>query len=79
MLEVVDPLEQPIEGVQVRGSGNAGGLIEETTDAAGRIRARYLPKGHYRVRMEHPERGSRRFAIDIEEGEIEDARLVLGA
>ena len=43
VLEVVDPLEQPIEGVQVRGSGNAGGLIEETTDAAGRIRARARP------------------------------------
>ena len=79
VLQVVDPLEQPIPGVEVRGSGNAGGLIEETTDAEGRIRARYLPKGHYRIRMEHPERGGRRFAIDLEEGEVEEARLVLGA
>jgi hypothetical protein len=77
LLEVIDPLEQPVAGVSVRGSGTPGGLIDETTDAEGRVRARHLPAGHYRIRIEHEVLGGQRFAIDLEPGEVEQARFVL--
>lgn len=78
-LRVVDSLDRPIEGVRVRGSGTKGGLIEETSDADGRISVRHLPPGHYRIRLEHAQLGERRVAVDLEAGEIEEASLRLGS
>ncbi len=78
-LRVIDSLERPVENVRVRGSGTNGGLIDETTDHDGRISARYLPAGHYRIRLEHPQLGSRRVAIELEAGEVEQDSLRLGS
>jgi hypothetical protein len=77
-LRVLDSLDRPVEGVRVRGSGTNGGTIEETSDYDGRIRARHLPAGHYRIRLEHPELGERRIAIELGAGEVVEQGVRLG-
>jgi hypothetical protein len=80
-LRVVDSLERPLEGVQVRGSGTNGGIVEGTTDYDGRLTARHLPAGHFRLRLEHPalgEKYARRFAVDVVAGQATEAPVRLG-
>ena len=80
-VRVVDSLARPLEGVEVRGSGTNGGLIEGRTDFDGRLVAKHLPAGHYRLRLEHPafaKEYSRRVAVDVQPGKIVEAPVRLG-
>ncbi len=80
-VRVVDSLERPLEGVEVRGSGTMGGLIEGRTDFDGRLVVKHLPAGHFRLRLEHPALGeqyARRIAVDVEAGKIATAPVRLG-
>jgi len=80
-LRVVDSLERPLEGVEVRGSGRNGGTIERTTDYDGRVIAKHLPPGHYRLRLSLPALGEqydRRIAVDLEAGKVTEAPVRLG-
>jgi carboxypeptidase family protein len=80
-LRTVDSLERPVEGVIVRGSGTNGGLVDGRTDALGWLVARYLPAGHYRLRLEHPAydaKASRRVAVEVKVGEITKAPVLFG-
>lgn len=80
-LRVVDSLARPLEGVEVRGSGTNGGVIEGKTDFDGRLVARHLPAGHFRMRIRHPafeEQYERRFAVDVVAGEVSEAPVRLG-
>jgi len=80
-VRVVDSLERPIEGVRVRGSGTQGGVVDGVTDSDGRLMARYLPAGHWRIRLDHPTLGKeyeRRFAVELVVGEVTEAPVRLG-
>jgi hypothetical protein len=80
-VRVVDSYARPLEGVEVRGSGTHGGLVEGRTDFDGRLVAKYLPAGHFRLRLEHPafaKEYARRVAVDVEAGKIVDAPVRLG-
>lgn len=80
-VRVVDSLARPLEGVEVRGSGTMGGLVEGRTDFDGRLVVKHLPAGHFRLRLEHPALGeqyARRIAVDVEAGKIAQAPVRLG-
>jgi hypothetical protein len=80
-VRVVDSLERPLEGVEVRGSGTNGGLVEGTTDYDGRLLAQHLPQGHFRLRLSHPafdERHARRIAVDVVARKVTEAPVRLG-
>lgn len=80
-LRTVDSLERPVEGVIVRGSGTNGGQVDGRTDALGWLVVRWLPAGHYRLRLEHPAydaRPARRIAVDVKVGEIAEAPVLFG-
>jgi hypothetical protein len=80
-LRVVDSLSRPLEGVEVRGSGTNGGLVDGRTDFEGRIVARHLPAGHFRLRLEHPALDSaysRRITLEVNAGAVAEARVPLG-
>lgn len=77
-MRVVDSLERPIEGVEVRGSGTNGGIVEGRTDFDGRLEVPYLPAGRFRLRFSHPEyEEERRIAVDVKAGETAEAATVL--
>jgi hypothetical protein len=66
LVAAYDPQKQPLAGAIVRGGGNAGGWIDGKTDAEGKLEARFLPPGRYRLSIEDPASGaSRRKAIDV--------------
>jgi hypothetical protein len=80
-VRVVDSLARPLEGVEVRGSGTNGGLVEGKTDYDGRLVARHLPAGHFRLRLEHPGFDSsyaRRVTVEVRAGEVAEAPVRLG-
>ncbi len=80
-VRVVDSFERPLEGVEVRGSGTNGGVIEGKTDWDGRLVAKHLPAGTFRIRLQHPgfeEQYARRIAVDAVPGEITQAPVRLG-
>jgi len=80
-VRVVDSLERPIEGVEVVGSGSNGGIVEGTTDFNGTLVTRFLPAGHFRLRISHDGIGSqytRRFAVDVAAGETSEAPVRFG-
>ncbi|HEX6884725.1 MAG TPA: carboxypeptidase regulatory-like domain-containing protein [Planctomycetota bacterium] len=80
-VRVVDSLERPMEGVEVRGSGSEGGLVEGRTDHDGRLVARHLPAGRYRLRLSHPaldEAYATRVAVDVVAGQVAEAPVLLG-
>jgi len=80
-VRVVDSFARPLEGVEVRGSGSNGGLIEGRTDFDGRLVARHLPAGRFRLRLEHPnfaQEYARRVAVDVEAGKVTQAPVRLG-
>ena len=80
-VRVVDSYARPIEGVEVRGSGTSGGLVEGRTDFDGRLVARHLPAGHFRLRLEHPafaKEYARRIAVDVVAGKVSEAPVRLG-
>ena len=54
-VEVLDPFGFPVEGATVTAHGSAGGQVDETTDADGIARARFLPPGRWRIDTTHPE------------------------
>ncbi|MEQ1891968.1 MAG: carboxypeptidase-like regulatory domain-containing protein [Planctomycetota bacterium] len=77
-VRVVDSLARPLEGILVRGSGTNGGLIEGTTDFDGRLLARHLPAGHFRLRLSfpgQPESRDRRRAVDVIAGQVAEAPI----
>lgn len=77
-VRVVDTLERPIEGVEVLGSGTNGGIVEGRTDYDGRLEARYLPAGRFRLRFSHPEYDEeRRIAVDVKAGEVAEVSTAL--
>lgn len=80
-VRVVDSLARPLEGVEVRGSGTNGGLVEGRTDFDGRLVVKHLPAGHFRLRLQHPALGEqyeRRVAVDVVAGQIAEAPVRLG-
>jgi len=80
-VRVVDSLERPMEGVRVRGSGTQGGVVDGVTDSDGRLVQKYLPAGHWRLRLEHPTLGKdyeRRFAVELIVGQVTEAPVLLG-
>jgi hypothetical protein len=80
-LRVVDSLTRPLEGVEVRGSGKKGGVIEGKTDYDGRLTARYLPAGHFTLRLSHPSFDasvSRRIAVEVVAGQVTEAPVHFG-
>ena len=80
-VRVVDSLARPLEGVEVRGSGTNGGLVEGKTDYDGRLIARHLPAGHFRLRLEHPgfdPSFARRVTVEVTAGAVAEAPLRLG-
>jgi len=80
-VRVVDSLERPLEGVEVTGSGTNGGLIQGKTDYDGRLVAKHLPAGRFRLRLAHPaldEKYARRVAVDVTAGEVAEAPVRLG-
>jgi hypothetical protein len=80
-VRVVDSFERPLEGVEVRGSGTNGGVLEGTTDFDGRLTAKHLPAGHFRIRLQHPaleEKYARRVAVDVFAGQVAEANVRLG-
>jgi hypothetical protein len=80
-VRVVDSYARPLDGVEVRGSGSNGGLVEGRTDFDGRLVARHLPPGRFRLRLEHPafaREYARRVAVDVEAGRVAEAPVRLG-
>lgn len=80
-VRVVDSLARPLEGVEVRGSGTNGGIVEGRTDYDGRLVTRHLPAGHFRLRLTHPALGeqyTRRVAVDVVAGQVAEAPVRLG-
>ena len=80
-VRVVDSLARPLEGVEVRGTGTKGGVIEGHTDFNGSLVTKYLPAGHFRLRLEHSAFGSayaRRIAVDVVTGKVTEAPVRLG-
>ncbi len=80
-VRVVDSLARPLEGVEVRGSGTNGGLVEGRTDFDGRLVVRHLPAGHFRLRLAHPSFApeyERRVAVDVVAGQVAEAPVRLG-
>lgn len=80
-VRIVDSLERPLEGVEVRGSGTNGGIVEGKTDFLGRLVVRHLPAGHFRMRLSHAgfdEQYARRIAVDVEAGAIAEAPVRFG-
>ena len=80
-VRVVDSLERPLEGVEVTGSGTNGGVLAGKTDYDGRLVARHLPAGRFRLRLSHPaldEKYARRVAVDVVAGEVAQAPVRLG-
>jgi len=80
-VRVVDSLERPMEGVEVRGSGSEGGLVEGRTNHDGRLVARHLPAGRYRLRLSHPALDpayATRVAVDVVAGQVAEAPVLLG-
>jgi hypothetical protein len=78
---VMDSFARPLEGVEVRGSGTNGGLVEGRTGFDGRLVAKHLPAGHYRLRLEHPafaKEYARRIAVDVVAGQVVEAPARLG-
>ncbi len=69
-LRVIDKNAQPLPGAIVRGHG--GAPIDEVTDFMGEVTLRYLPKGTYRLRVEHTateRNGHTTFVIPAPEGQ----------
>ncbi|MSR63768.1 MAG: carboxypeptidase regulatory-like domain-containing protein [Planctomycetes bacterium] len=80
-VRVVDSLERPLEGVEVTGSGTNGGVFVGKTDYDGRLVAKHLPSGRFRLRLSHPaldEKYARRVAVDVVAGEVAQAPVRLG-
>jgi len=80
-LHVTDSGERPLAGVEVRGSGTNGGLIERSTDAEGHVLVKNLPAGHYRLRFTHPVLGEaydRRFTVELVVGQVTETTVSLG-
>jgi len=80
-VRVVDSLERPLEGVEVTGSGTNGGVVEGKTDYDGRLVAKHLPAGRFRLRLAHPaldEKYTRRVAVDVVAGQVAEAPVRLG-
>lgn len=80
-VRVVDSLARPLEGVEVRGSGTNGGVFEGKTDFDGRLVARHLPAGHFRMRLKHPAfeaQYERRIAVDVVAGQVSEAPVRYG-
>lgn len=80
-VRVVDSFARPLEGVEVRGSGTNGGAFEGKTDFDGRLVAKHLPPGHFRMRLKHPAfeaQYERRIAVDVVADQIADAPVRLG-
>lgn len=80
-VRVVDSFERPLEGVEVRGSGNNGGAFEGKTDYDGRLIAKHLPGGTVRIRIQHPgfdEQYARRISVLVAPGLVTQAPVRLG-
>jgi hypothetical protein len=80
-VRVVDSLARPLEGVEVRGSGTNGGMVEGRTDFDGRLLVKHLPAGHFRLRLQHPafaQEYARRIAVDVQAGQVSEAPVRLG-
>jgi hypothetical protein len=80
-LRVVDSLARPLEGVEVKGSGTHGGVIDGHTDYNGTLVAKHLPAGHFRLRLQHPafaKEYEKRIAVDVEAGKVAEAPVRLG-
>ncbi|NOT31550.1 MAG: carboxypeptidase regulatory-like domain-containing protein [Planctomycetes bacterium] len=80
-VRVVDSFERPLEGVDVRGSGNNGGAFEGKTDYDGRLHAKHLPGGTFRIRLQHPgfeEQYARRISVLVGPGLVSEAPVRLG-
>jgi hypothetical protein len=78
-VRVVDSLARPLEGLLVRGSGTNGGVVEGTTDFDGRLLARHLPAGHFRLRVSRPsspEQREKRFAVEVFAGTTSEAPVL---
>jgi hypothetical protein len=79
--EIHVPLERPLEGIDVRGSGTNGGLVEGKTDFDGRLVLKHLPAGHFRLRLSHSNmdgKYARRIAVDVVAGQVAEAPVRYG-
>jgi len=81
LVRVVDSLARPLEGVEVRGSGTHGGVIDGRTDYDGRLVVKHLPAGQFRLRLQHPsfaKEYAKRIAVEVEAGKVTEAPVRLG-
>ncbi len=68
VVRVLDDRGQPVAGASIAGSGTQGGLVLGESDAAGELRARFLPAGRYRVRAQSEVFGEAFGTIELERG-----------
>ena len=68
-VQVTDVDQRGIPDVRVRGSGTRGGVFTGETDAYGAFRARHLPPGRYRIRIECAGYEGYRLTIELAAGE----------
>jgi len=65
-VRVEDILGRGVPGARVRGLGNAGGVVDGTTDGAGELIVPLLSAGRYRLRAEHVDFGRGLAIADLE-------------
>jgi hypothetical protein len=76
-VRVLDDAGLPVAGARVEGIGESGGRVAGETDAEGRLRARELPPGNYRLFARHDELGRANRAFTLAEGERTELELRL--
>jgi len=76
-LVVVDEFGSPVQDAELRGSGNAGGLVNARSDPSGRALVRFLPPGRYRVHARHEDFGTALKIVSLRVGEAPEVRLEL--
>jgi len=74
---VLDEYGAPVSGAELRGTGRRGGIVDGTTDIDGRVRARFLPPGRYRLHARHAELGAGLGIVVLEAGSNPELQIEL--